>query len=53
VVQENRVLEKEGRVALEDPVQDREITLEIIYINRRRLETPESGLEYKITGPET
>jgi hypothetical protein len=66
MVQEDRVAEKEDQVeekedqavekedlAVEDPVQDREIMLEIIYINRRRLETPESGQGYKITGQET
>jgi hypothetical protein len=53
LVQIDRVLEKTGLVALEDLVQDREITLAIIYINRLRLETPESGLVFKITGPET
>ena len=56
---EDRVLEKEDQVVekedqvVEDPVQDREIMLEIIYINRRRLEIPESGQGYKITGQET
>jgi hypothetical protein len=52
-VQENQAVEKEDRVLVEGPVGDREITLGIIYINRRRLETPGSGQVYKITGPET
>jgi hypothetical protein len=47
------VEEKVDRAVEEDPVQDREITPGIIYINRRRLETQESGQVYKITGPET
>jgi hypothetical protein len=53
VEKEGRVVEKEGQVAVEDQVGDREVTLVIIYINRRRLEIPESGQAYKITGQET
>ena len=53
VEKEDQVEEKEDRAVEEDPVQGREITPGIIYINRRRLETQESGQVYKITGPET
>lgn len=52
VVPEDQAVEKGDREE-EGPEPDREITLAIICINRRRLETPESGQVYKIAGPET
>lgn len=58
VEKEDRAPEKEGLVVVkdqvleEDPVEDRAIMPEIICINKRRRETPESDLEFKITGQE-